>query len=664
MATHLTALRRKPKLIALALCALALPLALIVFAIAGGWDAGSAAADAGGPGMALSVKGGDCQGQTCTVPGGKDFTLVVDAVQGPAAGYIGMQTFVDYGDDLTYIKRPAAEEVVWPDGDAKSAVSAPQGPGLVTTGALSAILPPYPVSTYTGPVVELQMSCPGTPLQTAVDLLPLNDPVAGVFGAAFFEPDGTQVVSKVDSITIECLEGPTPTPTKPPTPTPPPAEPEMALTVKDGKCVGPKQAQTCTVAVGSPFVLAVEVVHAPANDYILAQTYIDYGADLAYTKRPVAEELVWPDADQTTALRLQDGPGFVAHGALTGLIPPLPPSKFEGNILELQMTCPGVPTETTVDLLPYLDPVAGTFGALFVEPDSETQVVPKVSPLDIDCAAPPTPTPAPDAEMSLSVKGASCEGETPKTCMVPAGGDFTLLIDVVHAPANDYVLMQTFIDFGELIYTKGDINEEVVWPDVEPSTAVRSQPDTGLANHGGLTALIPPLPPSKFEGTVVELHMSCPETPTDVTIEMLPYGDPVAGTFGTLFVEPDTVTNVIPQLDSIAINCEEDTDKDGCMDAKESGPDEMEGGMRDFQNPGDFFDTNGDRRVDLPNDIFGVIQRYSANPQMPYDPAYDRGEVIGVPPWTNAWNRYGPDGVIDLPNDILGIALQWQHDCN
>ncbi|MCH7579856.1 MAG: hypothetical protein IIB22_06385 [Chloroflexi bacterium] len=27
------------------------------------------------------------------------------------------------------------------------------------------------------------------------------------------------------------------------------------------------------------------------------------------------------------------------------------------------------------------------------------------------------------------------------------------------------------------------------------------------------------------------------------------------------------------------------------------------------------------------------------------------------------WNMTAPDGVIDLPNDILGVILQFQHNC-
>ena len=38
---------------------------------------------------------------------------------------------------------------------------------------------------------------------------------------------------------------------------------------------------------------------------------------------------------------------------------------------------------------------------------------------------------------------------------------------------------------------------------------------------------------------------------------------------------------------------------------------------------------------------------------------FDRGPQIG----TYAWNMGPPDGVIDLPNDVLAVILQFGHSC-
>ena len=130
-----------------------------------------------------------------------------------------------------------------------------------------------------------------------------------------------------------------------------------------------------------------------------------------------------------------------------------------------------------------------------------------------------------------------------------------------------------------------------------------------------------------------------------------------------------------PVFDTVDINCVEkltkpgDTDGDGCADAHENGPDETLGGQRDWQNRWDYYDVAGsplppqngapDGVVDLPNDILGVIQHHPAG-TLGYDAQFDRGTWTGP----NSWNdTQGPDGVIDLPNDILGVILQFQHRC-
>ena len=116
----------------------------------------------------------------------------------------------------------------------------------------------------------------------------------------------------------------------------------------------------------------------------------------------------------------------------------------------------------------------------------------------------------------------------------------------------------------------------------------------------------------------------------------------------------------------------QDFDGDGCSNDAELQIDpgtETTGGLRNPLNPHDFYDVAGspgppqngapDGVIDLPNDILGVIQHHPAG-TLGYDAQFDRG------PWTgpNSWNdTQGPDGVIDLPNDILGVILQFSHSC-
>ena len=105
--------------------------------------------------------------------------------------------------------------------------------------------------------------------------------------------------------------------------------------------------------------------------------------------------------------------------------------------------------------------------------------------------------------------------------------------------------------------------------------------------------------------------------------------------------------------------CDSDTDGDGCEDGRELGDDVTSGGMRDPLDPWDFYDVAGpgggpkDGVIDLPNDILGVLSHVNA-----YDIRFDRGPSTGP----NAWNMTAPDGVINLI-DVLGVVLQFGHDC-
>ena len=118
--------------------------------------------------------------------------------------------------------------------------------------------------------------------------------------------------------------------------------------------------------------------------------------------------------------------------------------------------------------------------------------------------------------------------------------------------------------------------------------------------------------------------------------------------------------------DSATLDGDEDPDEDGCTNGREAGQDETLGGLRNPIYPYDYYDVYGvgqtlvrDGVIDLPNDILGVIQHFAPQGLPPYDVRFDRGPTIGA----NHWERDVPDGVIDLPNDILGVIKQFQHNC-
>lgn len=114
----------------------------------------------------------------------------------------------------------------------------------------------------------------------------------------------------------------------------------------------------------------------------------------------------------------------------------------------------------------------------------------------------------------------------------------------------------------------------------------------------------------------------------------------------------------------------EDPDMDGCTTGAEvqTAPgSEVSGGLRDPLNEWDYFDVNGDRHIDVPNDILPVILAYQQGPLDPggqgpnYSATKDRGPAIAGALF--AWQRTGPDGHIDVVNDLLPIILQYLHSC-
>ena len=320
---------------------------------------------------------------------------------------------------------------------------------------------------------------------------------------------------------------------------------------------------------------------------------------------------------------------------------------------------------------------------------------------------------------------------TSATCQIGLNTPFTLRVRVAQGPAGGYILMQTYLDYGiynpaasedgagpntcsdtidnggtggidrfdtdcatvALAYTKTpSVATEIVWPNCSSGTALRSQPGPGLVNHGCVTSLTSP-PKSNHIGNVVALAMRCSAGASDTTIALLPYNNPIAGTFGAAFSEFGTNNVITPKVDTLTVKCLNiptptptptrtptptpsptppkqaepgDSDGDGCSDQRENGPNVMTGGLRHYLNPWDFYDVLGpgggpkDRQIDLANDILGVIQHYApTGPVAPYNANFDRGASAGP----NAWNMTQPDGRIDLANDILGVILQYTHDC-
>ncbi len=175
----------------------------------------TAQASGAGPEMEMSVSGPGvtCSGGECDVPLGGDIMVSVDIVTAPDLGYIGVQTIIDYGTDLTLQSRAeAVDEFLWPDAGSDDVVlRGDAGPGLVSHGGLTGLIPPLPSSSYEGALLELDLVCSDTYSQTTVRLLPFSDDRRS--GAGFVRLDGdiqVQIPTKNDSVIVNCGEAPPP----------------------------------------------------------------------------------------------------------------------------------------------------------------------------------------------------------------------------------------------------------------------------------------------------------------------------------------------------------------------------------------------------------------------------------------------------------------------
>ena len=129
----------------------------------------------------------------------------------------------------------------------------------------------------------------------------------------------------------------------------------------------------------------------------------------------------------------------------------------------------------------------------------------------------------------------------------PVGGlrKFSLEVEAAKIPQNGYILWQTLLHVGSLIYEAPDVQDEILWPDFNPSVAlaVRDVIDPGPSLiHGALSGLFPPFPVSHHVGPLLRLRLQCPDPSSDIAhrhpVYLLPFGEE-AGTSGALYKEPD-----------------------------------------------------------------------------------------------------------------------------
>jgi hypothetical protein len=164
------------------------------------------------PDMSMEVVGAGCNTSTgptsCYVTVGDQFTVKasLDNLDGLPAGYVGFEIWLNNSAGLTRQDRPGTEELgsppFWPD----CAFPVEGGDPIFYAGAcLSAIIPPFPTSTYTGPLMEVDYACPPDPTTETVTMV--HGPPNGTY---FLDPQTNPVVPNgsgpTESLTIIGVE--------------------------------------------------------------------------------------------------------------------------------------------------------------------------------------------------------------------------------------------------------------------------------------------------------------------------------------------------------------------------------------------------------------------------------------------------------------------------
>jgi hypothetical protein len=351
--------------------------------------------------------------------------------------YLDGEPDPDPNDGDTY-----AAEVVWPDFAVNASgrpvlVQASIGPaGQRLLGGGTGVALPFPLSTYVGTLVELDVHCKAA--GTFSLALTGLEPGVSTFGATYFDIDGepvpakmigeaeldldndtvTETVQLADSLEINC-EGPagvTPTPTEGPTitpggptatvgptntPTPTSAGPVAIPTPCVGvcpqitlgatgnvSCNDANNPTACRVSVPpggddqAGFTLIVNAGEIPAGGYGGFTLDLFFGG-LEYHRESCSNEVIWPDEFFCLAF---DGPGGQRQlRSGTGVFPPLPPSNYLGRLATFDLRCPGLGqfmvTLTAAPSTPlgasYVDPNGATVfvdppGQQFVDTDGDT----------------------------------------------------------------------------------------------------------------------------------------------------------------------------------------------------------------------------------------------------------------------------------------------------
>ena len=181
------------------------------------------------------------------------------------------------------------------------------------------------------------------------------------------------------------------------------------------------------------------------------------------------------------------------------------------------------------------------------------------------------------AAMSLRVDAADtfdCAGGpvAGKVC-VGLGQKFNVIVVADAIPPNGYILAQVWVGYDNQGLTSkpfdnrrsrlrdpscaaGLIDPCSLWPDLKAGVYLTNDDVANNGMHaGGLTAVGPPHPASFHKGELFSFSLTCTTSASTSQIDLLPSGDPIAGTSGALFIEFGPGFRFIPSVTGLQVNC-------------------------------------------------------------------------------------------------------------
>lgn len=205
-----------------------------------------------------------------------------------------------------------------------------------------------------------------------------------------------------------------------------------------------------------------------------------------------------------------------------------------------------------------------------------------------------------------------------------------------------------------------------ITPQLVPLTIESSPPGLTIAVDGSPRTT--PATVNVVQNSEHTLFAPSPQTAAGATLQYYDWSD--GGAQNHAVTAPGATTVRVHFRDG-----DDDTDNDGCSDARELASNETQGGQRDLYSFWDYFDTpnaanSRDRTITIA-DIVNVVARFGANGSSAIDPlsaaaaapayhtAFDRAAAGGG---GDPWDAGAPDGVVSTIDLVLSVA-QFGHSC-